>query len=87
MKTAIYFWKNFCYNTQAFERDYYSKNSSLCKYAAVAQLDRVPDSDSGGRGFESRQPYQEKPPIRCEIGGFLYFLSHLVFGSETIIQL
>ncbi len=27
-------------------------------YAAVAQLDRVPDSDSGGRGFESRQPYQ-----------------------------
>ena len=29
-------------------------------YAAVAQLDRVPDSDSGGRGFESRRPYQEK---------------------------
>ena len=27
------------------------------RYAAVAQLDRVPDSDSGGRGFESRQPY------------------------------
>ena len=27
------------------------------EYAAVAQLDRVPDSDSGGRGFESRRPY------------------------------
>ena len=33
--------------------------------AAVAQLDRVPDSDSGGRGFESRQPYQKAGiPIR-----------------------
>ena len=30
------------------------------RYAAVAQLDRVPDSDSGGRGFESRQPYHKK---------------------------
>ncbi len=29
------------------------------EYAAVAQLDRVPDSDSGGRGFESRRPYQK----------------------------
>ncbi len=31
------------------------------RFAAVAQLDRVPDSDSGGRGFESRQPYQKAP--------------------------
>ena len=30
------------------------------RFAAVAQLDRVPDSDSGGRGFESRQPYQQQ---------------------------
>ena len=32
------------------------------RFAAVAQLDRVPDSDSGGRGFESRQPYQKQTP-------------------------
>ena len=42
-KTHIYKSKKKCYNT--------------LRYAAVAQLDRVPDSDSGGRGFESRQPY------------------------------
>ena len=58
MKTTIYIFKFLCYNTLAFGREHYSKNSPFCKYAAVAQLDRVPDSDSGGRGFESRQPYQ-----------------------------
>ena len=31
------------------------------QYAAVAQLDRVFDYESKGRGFESLQPYQEKP--------------------------
>ena len=31
-------------------------------YASVAQLDRASDSDSEGRGFESRQMHQEKPP-------------------------
>ena len=44
LKSHIYKSTFFCYNTM--------------RYAAVAQLDRVPDSDSGGRGFESRQPYQ-----------------------------
>ena len=29
-------------------------------YAAVAQLDRVPGYEPGGRGFESCQPRQEK---------------------------
>ena len=43
LKSHIYKSTFFCYNT--------------IRYAAVAQLDRVPDSDSGGRGFESRQPY------------------------------
>ena len=43
LKSYIYKSTFFCYNTM--------------RYAAVAQLDRVPDSDSGGRGFESRQPY------------------------------
>ena len=28
------------------------------RYAAVAQLDRVTDYESVGRGFESPQPYQ-----------------------------
>ncbi len=38
---------------------------TMVQYPAVAQLDRVPDSDSGGRGFESRQPYQDPDaPIR-----------------------
>ena len=31
------------------------------QYAAVAQLDRVFDYESKGRGFESLQPYHEKP--------------------------
>ncbi len=29
-------------------------------YASVAQLDRASDSDSEGRGFESRQMHQKK---------------------------
>ena len=29
------------------------------KYAPVAQLDRVSDSDSEGRAFESHQAYQQ----------------------------
>lgn len=29
-------------------------------YASVAQLDRASDSDSEGRGFESRQMHQNK---------------------------
>ena len=32
--------------------------------AAVAQLDRVSDSDSEGRKFESCQPYHEKSTLR-----------------------
>ena len=48
LKSYIYKSTFFCYNTM--------------RYAAVAQLDRVPDSDSGGRGFESRQPYQKQTP-------------------------
>ena len=50
-------------------------------YAAVAQLDRVPDSDSGGRGFESRQPYHEKTVDLKKIGGFWYFHEQLKIGK------
>ena len=59
----IYLTGFICYNTKRF--------------AAVAQLDRVPDSDSGGRGFESRQPYHENHRFLRGIGGFLYFLPPL----------
>ena len=46
----------------------------LYRYAAVAQLDRVPDSDSGGRGFESRQPYHEKPSDDETIRRFFVYM-------------
>ena len=64
-------------------------------YAAVAQLDRVPDSDSGGRGFESRQPYHVKtrpqghvaaqaPPHRPATLFFLFRRDPLKLGSRLI---
>ncbi len=31
-----------------------------CEYVSVAQLDRVSDSDSEGRGFKSRRAYHSK---------------------------
>ncbi len=43
------------------------------KYAPVAQLDRVSDSDSEGRAFESHQAYQKMIPVFLERQGF--FLS------------
>ena len=46
-------------------------------FAAVAQLDRVPDSDSGGRGFESRQPYQD-PGGRLDRRDFEYAIDTVV---------
>ena len=49
-----------------------TKHKKQCKlntansYAPVAQLDRVSDSDSGGRAFESHQAYQKKHRLcRC----------------------
>ena len=52
----IYLTGFICYNTKRF--------------AAVAQLDRVPDSDSGGRGFESRQPYHNQTAVFLYNSGF-----------------
>ena len=34
--------------------------SALC-YAAIAQLDRAPDYESGGLGFDSLWPHQIRP--------------------------
>ena len=38
-------------------------------HAPVAQLDRVSDSDSEGRWFESSRAYHEKSPESCEVPG------------------
>lgn len=44
------------------------------------------NSDSGGRGFESRQPYQENRLILDESGGFLNFLRCLEKARLRIVQ-
>ena len=42
-----------------------------CAHAAIAQLDRVTDYESVGRGFESLSPYQ-KPGVHLDIWFFVY---------------
>ena len=44
------------------------------RYAPVAQLDRVSDSDSEGRAFESHRAYQKPPLNKPFRGGFLSVL-------------
>ena len=44
------------------------------QYAAVAQLDRVFDYESKGRGFESLQPYHEKPRNQTVLRFFVFLL-------------
>ena len=51
-------------------------------YASVAQLDRASDSDSEGRGFESRQVHHEIFSIirrLTKFGRRIYFFNHPVF--------
>ena len=43
----------------------------------MAQLDSASDSDSEGRGFESRRAHQAKPTSRFWLVGFFLFLSVL----------
>ena len=52
------------YYIQAFERS---------AYAPVAQLDRVTDYESVGRGFESLLAYHLKSPELSRFRAFLYF--------------
>ena len=47
----------------------------ITKYAPIAQLDRVTDSDSVGRWFESSRAYQ-KPSQTCRLIRFLYVASY-----------
>ena len=49
-----------------------TQNPAFYRYAPVAQLDRVSDSDSEGRAFESHQAYQ-KNPVSKRISGFFPF--------------
>ena len=51
LKKVLAFFAVVCYYTLALRKQ---------MYAAVAQLDRVTDYESVGRGFESLSPYQER---------------------------
>ena len=42
-------------------------DAKTTEYAAVAQLDRVFDYESKGRGFESLQPYQMETEKALEL--------------------
>ena len=62
-KKGLAFLENLCYNTLALRER---------MYAAIAQLDRVTDYESVGRGFESLSPYQRRI-IRTTFAGSDYF--------------
>ena len=47
-------------------------------HAPVAQLDRVSDSDSEGRWFESSRAYQMNPLNRNGSGDFLFFMDGIL---------
>ena len=49
-----------------------------------AQMDRVPDSDSGGRGFESRRAYQIKDRQACPF--FTASLGGLALYDLTLLK-
>ena len=51
-------------------------------YAPVAQLDRVSDSDSEGRWFESSRAYQKRAPHR----GALFWLVRRTFDEPATFR-
>ena len=52
-------------------------------YAPVAQLDRVSDSDSEGRAFESHQAYQLT--LHAPKAGACFFIeSHIACGGSPL---
>ena len=53
----------------------------ITKYAPVAQLDRVTDSDSVGRWFESSRAYQNIFPLLMAGGKYFIQLFPPVMGS------
>ena len=56
------------------------------KYAPVAQLDRVSDSDSEGRAFESHQAYQVKTYPKILFPGRFYFLERKFLQMQKVEQ-
>ncbi len=50
-------------------------------YASVAQLDRASDSDSEGRGFESRQMHHEIAPLESFQAAFCFTLLILILNQ------
>ena len=53
-------------------------------FAPVAQLDRVSDSDSEGRAFESHQAYQKETTIFDRKLSFLFVLLSFHFSLFTL---
>ena len=51
-------------------------------HAPIAQLDRVTDYESVGRGFESLSAYQKTTGKRMFLGGFSLFLEPFVIISK-----
>ena len=49
------------------------------EYVPVAQLDRVSDSDSEGRGFESRRAYHIKKPVLSMLCSILTLAVFIAF--------
>lgn len=54
-------------------------------YVPVAQLDRVSDSDSEGRGFESRRAYHIKKPVLSMLCGILASAFLLLFTVRFLL--
>ena len=54
------------------------------EYVPVAQLDRVSDSDSEGRWFESSRVHEEKPLKSKDFSGFSFFKQRLLTPSNGI---
>ena len=59
-------------------------HANICEstgHAAIAQLDRVTDYESVGRGFESLLPYQERGSF-----GFLFFVTAKGTRSDAFLS-
>ncbi len=55
-----------------------------CRYALLAQLDRVTDYESVGRGFESPTAHQKKNPAEFR-QDFLFIYKHALEGESGFI--
>ena len=75
MKSKIKKLKNWKKGLAFFTQMWYHTLALRSGYAPVAQLDRVTDYESVGRGFESLPAYQRKTiEKRSEMDSFRWFL-------------